>query len=216
MPLGTYQEPIVLNKYFGATEVAPPATHYVGLLLQLGQLSSALTAGLSYTSLLCSTIPAAFLGATSDVILLGTGTTTQTLLASGTWAANATSIPINSFVANATYGIGTPFVRCNVYTVAQEPAIGANSYARVAVTNNTTNWPAATVQAVSPGWLKQNGAAVGFPTASGSWGTVAGFLISDAASAGNLIAFGALSVAQAIGSGNTPSFAINALSITLV
>lgn len=54
-------------------------------------------------------------------------------------------------------------------------------YARVAVTNDATNWPAAS------GGSKSNGLVVSFPVLTGSIGTVAGFGIFDASSGGNLL-----------------------------
>jgi hypothetical protein len=62
-----------------------------------------------------------------------------------------------------------------------------NAYARVAVTNNATNWPAA------GSGLKSNGTAITFPKATpGGWGTIRGWGIHDAASAGNLLFWGLL------------------------
>lgn len=88
-----------------------------------------------------------------------------------------------------------------------EPA-GA-SYARVAVTNNATNFPAAS------GGAKANGTAFTFPQATGSWGTVTDFFISDASSGGNILGYGALAVSKAISNGDTAAFAIGELDITL-
>ena len=82
------------------------------------------------------------------------------------------------------------------------------SYARVAVTNNATNFPA------SSGGVKTNGTAVTFPTASGNWGTVVAFGVFDASTAGNLYFFGPLSTSRAITSGDTARFAIGDFSLT--
>ena len=84
-----------------------------------------------------------------------------------------------------------------------------NAYARVAVTNNTTNWPAASAGS------KSNGTAITFAQATGSWGTITDFFIADAAAAGNIIAYGVLTASKAIGNGDTASFAIGDIVITL-
>ena len=76
------------------------------------------------------------------------------------------------------------------------------SYARVSVTNNATNWPAASSGA------KANGAAITFPQATGSWGTA-----TD--TAGDILGYGDLTVSKAISSGDTASFAIGELDVTL-
>jgi hypothetical protein len=60
-----------------------------------------------------------------------------------------------------------------------------NGYARVAVTNNTTNWPN-----YSAG-QKLNGTPINFPTATGSnWLEAVALSVWDAASSGNMIARG--------------------------
>lgn len=82
------------------------------------------------------------------------------------------------------------------------------AYARVAVTNSAGNWPI-TANAVA------NGAIIAFPTATGSWGTVTYFEVYDASTAGNPLWYGALTTSQTISSGNTPSFAISSVSITV-
>lgn len=93
-------------------------------------------------------------------------------------------------------------------TGVTEP-VGA-SYARVAVTNNTTNFPNA---AGSPG-SKTNGTAITFPAASGSWGTITHIAFYDASSGGNPVGFGALGTSKAVASADTLNIAIGALTIT--
>ena len=83
------------------------------------------------------------------------------------------------------------------------------SYARVSITNNATNWPAASSGA------KANGAAITFPQATGSWGTATDFAILSAATAGDILGYGDLTVSKAISSGDTASFAIGELDVTL-
>jgi len=91
--------------------------------------------------------------------------------------------------------------------------VTGGSYARVAFTNNTTNWPAAT--GTSP-TSKANGVAVTFPAPTANWGVVVGFAIYDAATVGNELAWGALTTSKTINSGDAaPSFAIGALTVTL-
>jgi hypothetical protein len=116
----------------------------------------------------------------------------------------AYTIPANVFVALST---STP---ADDGTNVTEPS--GNNYSRVSVTNNATNWPAAT--GTSP-TSKANGTAVTFPQASGSWGTVTHFCLYDASSAGNFLAWGALAASKAVGLNDTASFAIGDLSFTL-
>jgi hypothetical protein len=87
--------------------------------------------------------------------------------------------------------------------------VSGGSYARVAVTNNATNFPAAS------GGAKANGTVVTFPTASASWGTVVAFGVFDASSGGNLIAWATLTTNKTVGSGDTISFPVGDIDITL-
>lgn len=84
-----------------------------------------------------------------------------------------------------------------------------NNYSRVEVTNDTTTWPAAAAGA------KANGIAIDFPTASGSWGTVTHFGVFDDPTAGNCLGTGALAASKTIGAGDTASFGVGELDITL-
>jgi hypothetical protein len=103
-----------------------------------------------------------------------------------------------------------------VYAVAQEPSSG--SYARVSSTNNTTNWPNASAASGAPGYQTQNGTTITFPQATGSWGTVAGFLIGSSATpgSGSVYFYGVLNAAQLISTGNTPTFNAESLTVSLV
>lgn len=87
--------------------------------------------------------------------------------------------------------------------------VSGGAYERVSVTNNATNFPAAS------GGAKANGTAITFPQASASWGTVSQFGIFDASTAGNLLVWGDLTASKTIDSGDTASFAIGELDITL-
>jgi len=82
--------------------------------------------------------------------------------------------------------------------------VSGGSYARVAVT----------MGAPSNG-VSTNTAAVEFPQASGSWGTVGWIGILDASSSGNLLYHTALDTSKTISSGDIFKIAIGGLSVTL-
>jgi hypothetical protein len=121
--------------------------------------------------------------------------------------------------SNTTYPVpGTWYVALSSTTPTQgaspnftEPTVGA--YARVAVANNATNWSAISSEP-SAGYTVQNNTAVSFPAATANWGTMTYFGIYDAATAGNLVGYGALTASQTITTGVTASFAVGALTIT--
>jgi hypothetical protein len=83
------------------------------------------------------------------------------------------------------------------------------AYARAAVTNSAVNFPA------SVGGAKSNGTTITFPTASGNWVEAVSFYIMDAATLGNTLGGGDLTVAKTALSGDTVSFAVGNLDITL-
>jgi hypothetical protein len=78
------------------------------------------------------------------------------------------------------------------------------------VTNNATNWPAAS------GGSKSNGTAFSFGTAAvtGTAPVVTHFAIWDASTAGNMLYHGVLTDAQTINNTNPVSFPIGSLTIT--
>jgi hypothetical protein len=67
--------------------------------------------------------------------------------------------------------------------------------------------------APSPAGETQNTADVTFPTATAAWGTVTHFAIFDAASAGNMLYYGSLTVSKIVGNGDTFKFVAGAVEI---
>ena len=82
-------------------------------------------------------------------------------------------------------------------------------YDRVAVTNNSTNFPAAASGS------KSNGTAIDFPTpGSGGWGTVTHWaIVSSSSGAGDILFSDALTSSQVIAEDDTVSFAVGDLTI---
>ena len=117
------------------------------------------------------------------------------VLSAATWTA-----PVTVYVA--------------LYTAAPTDAGGGTevtggAYARVAVTNNATNWPAAAAGA------KANGTAITFPAPTANWGVIVAFAILDAAAAGNFLYWGLVTPNKTVNNGDpAPSFAIGDLDVT--
>jgi hypothetical protein len=82
-----------------------------------------------------------------------------------------------------------------------------NSYARVSTAG--TDWNTAS------GGTIDNANDITFPEASGSWGTLTHFALFDAASGGNMLAHGSLSVSKSISSGDTAKFGAGDLDVSL-
>ena len=92
-------------------------------------------------------------------------------------------------------------------TLTQEPSGGA--YARVQVDGGSTGgWAAASNGAT------QNNDAITFPTATGVWGGISGVIISDAASAGNVLLHGSLTSARDVKNGDVFKFNAGDLDVT--
>jgi stalled ribosome alternative rescue factor ArfA len=118
-------------------------------------------------------------------------------------------------ILKARYGGGsyTPpaTVYCGLFTAGPTVSTGGTevsggSYARVAKTNNATNFPDPVAG------LTANGTAVTFPTASGAQGTATHFGWFDASTGGNLLDFAPLTTPKVIGIGDTPEFGVGQLT----
>lgn len=89
-----------------------------------------------------------------------------------------------------------------------------SAYARVAITNNGTNFPAATGTTAAS---KTNGATFTFTTATGDWSSgsdMTHWALFDASSGGNCLYYGALGTAKPVLDGDTASVAASSMVIT--
>ncbi|NTV50931.1 MAG: hypothetical protein HGA20_14985 [Geobacteraceae bacterium] len=92
-----------------------------------------------------------------------------------------------------------------------EVTTSGSAYARKAVVQNDTNWaaPAGTPRVIS------NAVAIDFAVPTANWGVVTHFGVYDAATAGNLLYWAALTNPKTINNADSaPSFAIGALTVT--
>ena len=104
------------------------------------------------------------------------------------------------------FGLSTTPVQIDG-TGATEPSGG--SYARVAFTNDKTNW------GVSSNGVLTNLVALQFTESTASWGTITYVFIADALSAGNIWYFDALSPSRSVQISTTVLFAIGAITMTM-
>lgn len=125
-------------------------------------------------------------------------------------AYTAPSIWYVGLATNATTPDGTG---ANGDTGWTEVSTSGTAYARKAVNNNTTEWPAASG---SNNASKSNSNAITYNQATAAWGNLAWWGLWDASTAGGLCIFGALNGApRAVNANDTPSFAAGALTISL-
>lgn len=99
--------------------------------------------------------------------------------------------------------------------------VSGGSYARVAITSGLTQWAgtqsagSTTASSGTSGTTSNNGT-ITFPAPTANWGTVVCWGILDAASAGNLWIYSALTVSKTINNGDAaPSFAAGAATFQI-
>jgi hypothetical protein len=98
----------------------------------------------------------------------------------------------------------------------------SNNYSRVTVAASLANWAGTqgagiTVASDGTGGQTSNNGAINFPTPSGSWGTVTHWFLADSGThnSGNILICDDLTVSKTINNGDTVSFAIAALTVTV-
>jgi hypothetical protein len=112
-----------------------------------------------------------------------------------------------AYTPPATLYVGLSLGSANKSGSTNEPPGGG--YARVALTNNPSNFPAAT------GGTKSNAAQVAFPSPTADWGTVQSLFVADAASGGNVLAMADLTAPRMVTSGSAPAkVAVGALILS--
>jgi len=82
--------------------------------------------------------------------------------------------------------------------------VSGGDYARQAITFG----------APSPSGTIKNSADITFPTATADWGTITHVAIMDAATAGNMLVYGALTVQKVVGTGDIFRVTTNNLTVT--
>ena len=138
------------------------------------------------------------------------------------WFFRAQAIGITG--ASAAAGTGPATLYVGLLTAAPSDSaagteVSGGSYARVAVTSGLSAWAGTqgagtTVASTGTGGTTSNNAAITFPAPTANWGVVTHFAIYDAATAGNLLYWAALTTSKTINNGDAaPSFAAGALTV---
>lgn len=113
-----------------------------------------------------------------------------------------------AFTVSANYMALTTATIADTNTGSTITEVSGGSYARKQV--NVNGGASPTWDAVSGG-VTANTHAVTFVTATGSWGTITSTCCCDASSAGNMLWYGNDVADQAVGNGDTVSFAVGAI-----
>lgn len=225
MPFTNFYDTEILQNALGSTSFTVPGTVYLALSTTTptqakgssgapwnftepslqGSLSTHSGTSAGYVAILVTAMSAAV--TSGDSIKLTSGGNNQTFAAVASPAAGATSITITSATPGFDYPIGT---------LVQDITVSPG-YARLAITNNSTNFAAAGSEPTA-GYSEQNGITLTLPTSTGVWAADAEltyFGLFDAAGGGDLLLYGALSPNEQVGaSGITLTFAVGALTTT--
>lgn len=117
-------------------------------------------------------------------------------------------------------GYAALYTACPTDSTAGTEVTGG-SYARVAITSSLANWAGtqsagSTVASSGTSGTTSNNAAITFPAPTANWGIVVCWGILDAASAGNLWIYSALTVNKTINNGDAaPAFAAGAATVQI-
>lgn len=139
------------------------------------------------------------------------------------WLFRAQAIGITGATAAAGTGPATLYV--GLLTVTPTDSTGGtevtgNAYTRVGVTSSLTAWAgtqaaASTVASSGTGGTTSNNAVITFPTPTATWGTVVGMGVYDAATAGNLLFYSALTTSKVINTGDGVTFPAASLTFQI-
>lgn len=120
-----------------------------------------------------------------------------------------------TWTLGASYQIGLSTAACSDSSIGTE--VTGGSYARVSYTRSMANWAgtqaaASTTASTGTGGQTSNNAVVSFAVPSAGWGLVSHFFVIDTS---NLIICQALTVSKTINTGDTVSFPIGSITVTL-
>jgi hypothetical protein len=203
MAFSNYLDGKILDHLFGATTYTAPATLYFGLsTTTIYPDGSGITEPVAnaYTRVAVANNTTNFPAGVDSF----TGVSPTAVVRAATTAYSLTN---NVFPATA---------NGHYYTCTTAGTTGGSlpTYPTVengTVTDGTVVWTAHAV----PGQQKTNGTAITFPASTGSWGTITNWFVSDASSAGNILAHGVLSSSQTVGTSNTVSFNTSPAGLTI-
>jgi hypothetical protein len=140
------------------------------------------------------------------------------------WLFRAQALGVTGASAGAGSGPTALFVGLLTATPTDSTAgteVTGGSYARVSVTSALANWAgtqsaASTTASSGTGGTTSNNGTITFPAPTANWGTITGFGIYDASTAGNLLIYAALTTSKTVNNGDAaPSFAAASLTFQI-
>lgn len=199
-----YLENKQTDAYWRGQTFTPPATHYIGLIVATRGYSSAIrSAAVALNDTVLPATPNGRIYKCTTAGTTGAGEPTWPTTEGGTvtdgtavWTEQTTAMEAGTFTE-----------------------VSGGSYARVGVTASLANFAGtqsagSTTASSGTGGTTSNNGAISFLAPTGNWGLIYGWLDSDAASAGNIGYYAALTTPKQVNSGDAaPSFAAAALTV---
>jgi hypothetical protein len=205
MPFTQLSEEHVLSFLFGSTTFVVPNTYYLALF--------AATSWAPFPNTWTANefvIGSKFTTTNPHIYQVTSGGTNYTGHTEPVWHEGAGATTNETSPGTASYVECYNLLQAQTFTSNLE--VSAAGYARTPVTNNTTNFPAASGPSPS---FSQLATTIAFPTATGAWGQAVGVGFYDALTGGNLWAWGLLSTPTTISIGATPTFAPSSGELTI-
>ncbi len=145
------------------------------------------------------------------------------------WLFRGQAANVSGYMTNASAAAGTGPTNLYVALFTVTPTdtgggteVTGTDYLRATVASSLNNWAGtqstgSTAVSTGTSGTTSNNNAITFPTpGSGGWGTITGFGIFDASTAGNMLIWGALTANKTVNYGDAaPSFAAAALSFQI-
>lgn len=131
---------------------------------------------------------------------------------------------VDAVIRNQTLGAPTTWYVALFTSSCSDSAggteVSGGNYSRASLAANLTNWAGtqsagSTTASSGTGGQTSNNSAITFATPSAGWGTVTYWGLYDAVSSGNMWICAALTVSKTINNGDSVSFAIAALTVTV-
>lgn len=163
-------------------------------------------------------------------VMLAVTLVTSILAPAQAFAASATDYLENKLIDHIFRGVAytapsTLYIALQTTTCTDSSAgteVSGGSYARVAITSNTTNWASTggatttTNPSAGTGGTTSNNAAIVFPSPTANWGTIVSMSVTDASSSGNTLYCVALTTNKTVNNGDAaPQFNISAFTLQI-
>lgn len=202
MAKSTFFQQALLNQVFRAVAYTFPGTVYAAI-----HTATSLSAAAAAAATAVATVFNVPVG--SSIVLNPGQSNAETRTVTATSGAGPYTLTVAALTNS--HSLGEP-VQFDPLPGASLNEPSGGGYARVSVTDNTTDWSAPVANGTSQ--QVQNAVAIAFPSPTANWGLATHIAIMDALTVGHMLYYGALGTNRQINNGDSaPTLAIDSLSI---